>query len=89
MADLISANDLHDAADDPLMLPGGNENMSDREVAKKAAEKIGLELNAIGSFLASSNFAWPHGQGVPHKLHQESVAYGICLGLVAAKRAAE
>lgn len=79
---LISANDLHEAADDPLMNPS-----ADPALDPAPTEAIGLEPDAVVRFLQSSNFAFPYPDGIRHNLDPESVAYGVCLGIVAMKRA--
>lgn len=84
MCRLISANDLHEAAEDPLMLPT---HEGTPVTAREAVEALGMEGEAVRDFLQSTNFRWPYADGMPDYLEPRSVAYGICLGLVAAKRA--
>jgi len=79
LTDLITANDLHEAADSDLMMKGGS--------AKEATERLGLEVNAVGDFLKSSNFHYPEPgpTSIPDNLDQWSAAYGICLGIAVMK----
>lgn len=84
MAELITANDLHEAADDPRMLPEGRvpEGMTETQ----AIEALGVEPYAIRDFLASADFRFPTSAGLPANLDLRSIAYGICLGLTAKLR---
>lgn len=87
MTDLISSQDLHDAAEDDRMIPVGS--VPTITHAANAAYQLGLEPQAVLHFLRESNFAWPDKHGTPHDLHWPSVAYGICLGMVAQQRLEE
>jgi len=81
MTDLISANDLHEAADSELMMGGGS--------AKEAMARLGVDVNAIRDFLKSSNFHYPDPDGIPDNLDKWSAAYGIALGIAVSKLKAD
>lgn len=78
MKNLITAADLHEAADDELMMRGGS--------PKGAMEGLGIEENSVRDFLRESSFHWPQPEGgIPDNLDKWSTAYGICLGIAVSK----